>query len=93
MITKVKKHLKHHGTYHSGLFLFLFLGIVLAYYAKENKQLEMILMIGMASGYIIWGVIHHYLIHDLTSKIVIEYIALASLGLTIALFLVKGFAL
>jgi hypothetical protein len=89
----IKAHLKHHGTYHIGLILFLLLGIIVTYYAKENKQWEMMILVAMASLYILWGTIHHYLMHDLSSKIVIEYIAMASLGLSIAIFLIKGFAL
>lgn len=89
----IKKHLKHHGSYHLSLLLVLTLGVVLAYYSRGNKQLEMMVLVGIASAYVLWGVIHHYVMHDLTYKIVIEYIAMASLGLVLALFLIKGFML
>lgn len=89
----IHKHLKHHGTYHLSLALLLLLGVIMAYYSKENRQLQMVVIIGMAFVYVGWGVVHHYILHDLSPKIVIEYIAMASLGITIALFLIKGFTL
>lgn len=89
----IRKHIKHHGKHHLGLVLFLLLSITLAYYSRSNKQLEMIIIVLMVSLYVLWGVVHHAFMHRLTTKIVIEYIAMASLGLTIALFLIKGFML
>ena len=89
----IKKYLSHHGKYHLALFCLLTLGVMLAYYTREQKQLEMMVLIAMASVYILFGIIHHYIMHDLSSKIVIEYIAMGSLGLAIALFILKGFML
>ncbi len=89
----IHKHIKEHGTYHSGLVLFLTLGILLAYYLRENKDHELLLLSVMTVIYIIWGVVHHGFMHTLTKKIVIEYIAMALFGLTIAVFTIKGFIL
>lgn len=87
------KYIKDHGIYHLGLVLFLILWAIFAYYARDNKQLEMMILVSMAALYILWGILHHALMHTLTAKIVVEYIAMASLGLAIALFLIKGFML
>jgi hypothetical protein len=86
----IQKHLQHHGHYHLALFLILLLGVVFAYYAREDKQIEMIILISIASIYMLFGIIHHYLMHDLSAKIVIEYIAMGSLGIAVAFFVFRG---
>jgi hypothetical protein len=89
----IKKHIKTHGHYHISLLLILILGSILAYYSRDNKQFEMMILVGLSFLYVLWGVFHHYTIHDLTPKIVVEYTIMASLGLVVALFLIKGFML
>lgn len=88
----IKQH-DHHAGYYLILFLVMTLASIFAYYSRENKQLEMMILVLMASVYILFGVIHHYIIHDLSAKIVIEYIGIGSLGLAISLFVIKGFML
>lgn len=89
----IQVYIKHHGKYHLAILLILILGVIFAYYTRENKQLEMIVLMSLASIYMLFGIIHHYLTHDLSAKIVIEYIAMGSLGITIALFVLRGFML
>jgi len=86
----IPKYIHHHGKYNIALFCILTLGVILAYYTRDHKQLEMMVLLGMTSIYILFGIMHHYLMHDLSSKIVIEYIAMGTLGLAIALFVLKG---
>lgn len=89
----ILKYIRHHGKYHIALFCMLTLGVILAYYTRDHKQMEVMILVAMASVYILFGVVHHYLMHDLSSKIVIEYIAMGSLGLAVILFVLKGFML
>lgn len=86
-------YIKHHGKYYLTLLSLMTIGVIFAYYTREDKQLEMIVLITMAIVYILFGIIHHYLIHDFSSKIVIEYVAMGSLGLAIVLFIMKGTSL
>ena len=44
--------------------------------------------IALASGYISWGVLHHYLHKDLYLSVVIEYLVIALLGLVVIFSLV-----
>lgn len=90
-MSTIKK--QQHSHYHLSLALVLILGAVFAYYNKDDKQLLMIILVIISSIYVMWGILHHHLVHDLSPKIVIEYIAMASLGLAVALFLLKGFML
>lgn len=84
----VKKS-KHTGHYIS-LLLILglgFLGLKLSY---PNRILEMQIIILTAVFYVIWGITHHHQNHSLNSKIVIEYILIAALGIAVLLFFITG---
>lgn len=56
----------------------------------SNRQVQMIVVVLTAFIYIIWGLIHHYLNHDLKTRIVIEYIVVGGLGISVIFFLLKG---
>lgn len=88
-----KKPTQQHGHYHLSLALVLILGAIIAYYNREDKQVLMLILVIISFLYVLWGIVHHHLVHDLSPKIVVEYIAMASLGLAVAVFLVKGFML
>lgn len=89
----IRQHIQEHGRYHLGLLLFFILSIILAYFFRDDKKIEMMILVIMAGIYVLWGILHHLNTHSISTKIVIEYIAMASLGLSIALFLLKGFML
>lgn len=56
----------------------------------SNRQIQMIMVVLAAFIYVIWGLLHHFLNHDLKTKIVIEYILIAGLGISAVFFLLKG---
>ncbi len=80
---------KHLGYYVplAGMLLFAIFIIPRLSYAR---QLQMILVVAIAIFYVVWGILHHIIHHDISTKIVIEYILIGSLGMTIILFLLKG---
>lgn len=83
------KKSKHTGHYISlALILGLgFLGLNLAY---PNRILETEIIILTSIFYVIWGITHHAQNHSLNSKIVIEYILIAALGMAVLLFFITG---
>lgn len=81
-----KKHIGYYLSIAVILALVFFLVINTAY----DKGLQMMMVILTALFYGGWGILHHFINHDITAKIVIEYILMGSLGVTIALFLLKG---
>lgn len=85
-IETVKKHL---GYYISLLFI-LFLSVMLIVQFSYSKQLQMLTVVMATLIYIVLGIIHHKENHDLSSKIVIEYVLIGSLGMVIVFFLLKG---
>lgn len=48
----------------------------------------MITAIAVAVAYVTWGIIHHFIHRDLYLAVVIEYLAVASLGLVIIFSLI-----
>lgn len=47
---------------------------------EHNRAARMGLVISLFALYVIWGIIHHLLDRDLTTKIIIEYAAIAALA-------------
>lgn len=84
-----KKQNKHIGYYFSLLGL-LVLGFLLIYFASPNRQLQMLVFITTTLFYIILGIVHHKVNHDLTAKIVVEYILIGGFGIAVMFFLFKG---
>lgn len=80
---------KHYG-YYIFLVAILSLGFFLTTLFSYNKGLQMLIVVITAFFYVLWGIIHHCLHHDLNAKIVIEYLLIGGLGVTIALFFLKS---
>ncbi len=86
----IKKKINEHLLYYISLFIILFLGFILIISLSVNKSLQLAVFIVLALFYVIWGLLHHYMNHELMTKVVVEYILIASLGVAIMLFLLKG---
>ncbi|MBI4080321.1 MAG: hypothetical protein HY430_00960 [Candidatus Levybacteria bacterium] len=83
------KILQKHAKYYVSLLIALSLGgVFLAFSSAENDMKMMVAMI-MAFFYVVWGIIHHYLEHDVNAKIVIEYVLIGALGISIIFFLLR----
>ena len=81
------KKVHDHIGYYISLVLILAFGFLLTSLASPNKQLQMAVIILTTFFYVAWGIVHHLINHDLTTKIVVEYVLIGSLGLTIILFI------
>jgi hypothetical protein len=57
-------------------------------YYKYSKETQAYLIFNTSMAYILWGVLHHKLIHYLTIEIIFEYILVAALGSFVVLSLV-----
>lgn len=81
---------KYHIGYYITLLLILGLGFFMAVLAAPNKQLQMVTVVITTFFYIAWGILHHLVNHDLSTKIVVEYMLIGSFGLAAVFFLLKG---
>lgn len=81
--------MKNHLGYYLSLLLILSAGFVIAYNSSD-KQFQLQVSVMTAFFYAFWGILHHAINHELSPKIVVEYVLMAALGITLVLFLLKG---
>lgn len=85
MFTRLSKH----SAYYVSLIVILVLGFLLAY-NSSNRGFQIGSVIVTTFFYVLWGIMHHLINHDLNAKIVIEYILIGVFGLTIIFFLLSS---
>lgn len=81
---------KNHVAYYIVLILILGSGLFMTVLTTPYRQLQMVTIVMTTFFYIAWGILHHLINHDLTAKIVIEYVLIGSFGLAAVFFLLKG---
>jgi len=79
MISDITKH----STHYSALAVVLGLGILGVVWFRYDAVMQMIIVVATAGGYVAWGLVHHYLLKDLNTEIVLEYIIIAVLVVSI----------
>jgi hypothetical protein len=84
MFANLYKHLP----YYIVLIVILFLGFLLIY-NSPNRIFQIGTYVAITFFYILWGIIHHLINHNLNSKIVIEYVFIGSFGLVVMFFLLS----
>ncbi len=86
----MSKYRKKHVVYYLFLFFLLAIGVFLGFETKYDRQLQIDAVLLLSLAYATWGILHHMLHHDLTLKIVIEYVLMGLLGVAVTLLLLKG---
>jgi lipopolysaccharide export LptBFGC system permease protein LptF len=86
----MSKKINEHVLYYISLVIIFALGSLLISSVAPNKLLQLLIFILIAVFYVIWGILHHLINHEITSKIVVEYILIGVLGIAIMFFLLKG---
>jgi len=72
---------------------YLALGVILAvgfwlyWVFNFNRQIQVWITVGIGCAYVLWGIIHHALRRELYFRVVLEYLLVASLACTFAIFL------
>lgn len=79
-----------HIEYYLSLIAILALGMFLVIIVSPNKNLQMFFVLLTTLLYVIFGIFHHLINHDLGSKIVVEYLLIGSLGIAVVFFILKG---
>jgi hypothetical protein len=86
MFAKLKKHFG----YYLSLSAILLLGIILIILTSPNIKLQGLVIALTVFFYVLWGILHHLINHELSSRIVIEYVLVGALGLSILFFMMMG---
>lgn len=81
---KIVKHLSH-SLLLIGILFAGFIGLILFSY---DKNVQLLIASLTAGSYVIWGVIHHTHNKDFHWEVLLEYLAVATLGLTIIFTLI-----
>ena len=83
MINNFKKHF----WYYMSFLVFQSLGFFLVVFTIYNKQLHLEFIILTTAFYIFWSLLHQYIHHNITTKIVVEYVLIGCLGFTLSLLI------
>jgi hypothetical protein len=86
MYKKLQKHLG----YYLSLSAILLLGLALILLTSPNLKLQSFVILLTVLFYILWGILHHLINHELSLRIVIEYVLIGALGLSILFFMMMG---
>ncbi len=85
----MKQTFKNHVWYYISLSLLLLLGCILIVVSANQPQIQAAAVVMTAFFYAFWGIIHHVLHHDISAKVVIEYVLIASLGVSLTLLVMR----
>lgn len=86
MKNKIKKHF---GYYFSLIAIFVS-GLFLVFATGPNVLLQLSMVMITGIFYMILGASHHFVNHELTAKIMVEYILIGALGISIVFFIIVG---
>jgi hypothetical protein len=84
----LKKIFSEHTVYYVVLATILSLGFLLEY-SSSDRGFQIGVIVATTFFYVLWGIIHHLMNHDLHMKIVLEYILIGAFGLTIIYFILS----
>ena len=77
------KDLKHYLS----LLAILSIGFGLFWIFNFNRQIQIMITIGLGIAYIVWGVVHHLIRKEIYWRIVWEYIIVAALACIFVIFI------
>ena len=80
------KNLKKHYLYYVLLALILLCGLLLFVSFSSQPQTQMIIVLLTSFFYVGFALFHHFLNHDLSAKVVVEYVLIAALGVSVVFF-------
>jgi len=84
------KELKQYPLDFAILFASFIVVLVFFWHLRHILAAERTLLLGLVSFYLLWGLAHHLYHHDLTAKIMVEYLSFALLALAMGLVLFQA---
>lgn len=79
--------IRKHSWYYAGLVSVALLGLIVLVMSSFDRTMQMSVVVLLSFFYVVWGLLHHYMHHDLHAKIVLEYVLMGVLGVSIAFFI------
>lgn len=78
---EISRHIVHYLSL-VGILAVAFFGFVKFEY---DQTFQAAIAISLGAAFVVWGLVHHHIHDDLHPKIILEYIAIAALGVTVLL--------
>ena len=85
----ISKHYKKHLLYYLSFVCIQLVGWMLFILVGPDRQMQMMMAILTAFSTTTFALLHHKVSHTLTSKIVVEYVLIAALGIGLVLIYLK----
>lgn len=85
----IKEHFLKHIRYYVALLVMQVMGFFVLLSLTGNHDLQIAVIITSTIGYVVWAILHQYLEHNLTSKIVVEYMLFGAFGIVVSLIFFK----
>lgn len=82
------KGLTKHFPHYVSLIVILVFAALGFWVFSYNRVLQTSIVVAAAISYVAWGIVHHAIHDDLHLSVVIEYMAIAAIGLTLVLSLI-----
>ena len=76
-----------HLAYYISLATIFTIGIIVVQSLRSQKELQIAVIILLCIFYVLWGVVHHIVLHSFSLKVMLEYIAIAVFGVSLILFI------
>ena len=84
------KKFQKHFLYYLSFSAILLLGLALILLTSPNVKLQSLVILLTVFFYILWGILHHFVNHELTARIMIEYVLIGTLGISVIFFMMIG---
>jgi len=81
------QNFKSHLWYYTIAIAIFVAGLVLVMSVSYSSKLQSLFVVMVAVLYFMWSLIHHYVHHELHTKVVVEYALMASLGVILSMLL------
>ena len=77
-----------HFTHYVSLISIFVVGLLGFYFFSYDRFFQIAIAVALSSAYVSWGIIHHTIHKDICLTIVLEYVAVAILGLIMVISLI-----
>ncbi len=84
MIKKTTQHIQHYLP----LIVIIVAGSFGFVYFSYDRVFQAAVTLAIAAAYFTWGMVHHHLHRDLHFSVVLEYLAIASIGVVVVFSLI-----
>lgn len=80
-------HFRKHLLYYIVSIMIFVVGLALIFFTAYDQRLQLSFVIMTSMIYFLWSFVHHYVHHELHTKVVVEYILIATLGIALSFML------